>query len=101
MIYTSGSTGRPKGVVIPRAGLLNFLLSMSERFGLASADKLLAVTTIAFDIAGLELYLPLINGATVVVADRATVRDPALLAALAVDSGATIMQADRRPCGRR
>ncbi|HEX4221808.1 MAG TPA: amino acid adenylation domain-containing protein, partial [Pseudonocardiaceae bacterium] len=93
MIYTSGSTGRPKGVVIPRAALVNFLLSMSERFGLTPADKLLAVTTIAFDIAGLELYLPLISGATVVVADRATVRDPALLAELAVESGATIMQA--------
>ncbi|HJP75782.1 MAG TPA: non-ribosomal peptide synthase/polyketide synthase [Pseudonocardiaceae bacterium] len=93
MIYTSGSTGRPKGVVIPRSALVNFLLSMSERFALTPADKLLAVTTIAFDIAGLELYLPLINGATVVVADRATVRDPEALAALAVESGATIMQA--------
>ena len=93
MIYTSGSTGRPKGVVIPRSALVNFLLSMSERFALTAEDILLAVTTIAFDIAGLELFMPLINGATVVVADRAVVRDPALLAALAVDSGATIMQA--------
>ena len=93
MIYTSGSTGRPKGVVIPRAALVNFLLSMSERFALSVNDKLLAVTTIAFDIAGLEMYLPLINGARIVVADRAVVRDPALLSALAVESGATIMQA--------
>ncbi len=93
MIYTSGSTGKPKGVVIPRAALVNFELSMSERFALTPQDKLLAVTTIAFDIAGLEMYLPLINGATIVVADRATVRDPELLSALAVESGTTIMQA--------
>ncbi|TCO60560.1 non-ribosomal peptide synthase/polyketide synthase [Actinocrispum wychmicini] len=93
VIYTSGSTGRPKGVVIPRDALVNFQLSMAERFALEPGDRLLAVTTIAFDIAALEMYLPLISGATVVVADRETVRDPALLSALAVRTGATIMQA--------
>src|SRR5205823_788791 len=55
VIYTSGSTGRPKGVVISRGALLNFLLSMRERFPMDERDRLVAVTTIAFDIAGLEI----------------------------------------------
>nr|WP_158845525.1 non-ribosomal peptide synthetase [Streptomyces sp. NRRL WC-3742] len=92
-IYTSGSTGRPKGVVIPRSGLLNFLLGMADLFPMTAADRLLAVTTIAFDIAGLELYLPLLAGAGVVIAERESVLDPARLAALIADSGATHLQA--------
>jgi amino acid adenylation domain-containing protein len=91
VIYTSGSTGRPKGVVIPRGALLNFLVSMADRFPLTSDDRLLAVTTIAFDIAGLELYLPLLSGAGIVLAQREQVLDPPALARLA--EGATIMQA--------
>ena len=67
VIYTSGSTGRPKGVMIPHRALTNFLISMSQKPGLSSCDKLLAVTTFCFDIAGLELYLPLINGARVCI----------------------------------
>ncbi|MGH3486992.1 MAG: amino acid adenylation domain-containing protein [Actinopolymorphaceae bacterium] len=93
VIYTSGSTGRPKGVVIPHAALVNFLLSMRERLALDGNDRLLAVTTIGFDIAGLELYLPLLVGGTVVIAEPATVRDPVALWALAARSGATVMQA--------
>lgn len=63
ILYTSGSTGNPKGVMIPHKALTNFLLSMGEVPGLCSSDRLLAVTTICFDIAGLEMYLPLIKGA--------------------------------------
>ncbi|MGH4032636.1 amino acid adenylation domain-containing protein, partial [Actinomycetota bacterium Odt1-20B] len=92
-IYTSGSTGRPKGVLITRRSLANFLASMAELFPLTERDRLLAVTTIAFDIAVLEMYLPLLAGATVVIAPRETVVDPARLAALATASGATVMQA--------
>ncbi|KOG35513.1 hypothetical protein ADK38_47660, partial [Streptomyces varsoviensis] len=55
-IYTSGSTGRPKGVVVPGSALVNFLSSMQSRFQLTESDRLLAVTTVGFDIAGLELY---------------------------------------------
>ncbi|MGH3842539.1 MAG: non-ribosomal peptide synthase/polyketide synthase, partial [Pseudonocardiaceae bacterium] len=91
-IYTSGSTGTPKGVVIPHAALVNFLHSMGERFPLDQATRLLAVTTISFDIAALELYLPLIRGAVVVLADGIA-SDPAALAATITRSGATMMQA--------
>ncbi|MGV4987398.1 amino acid adenylation domain-containing protein, partial [Streptomyces sp. NRAIS4] len=92
-IYTSGSTGRPKGVLITRRNMLNFLLSMADRFPLTGRDRLLAVTTVAFDIAVLELYLPLMTGAAVVLAPRDTVIDPARLAALATASGTTVLQA--------
>ncbi|WP_329423499.1 amino acid adenylation domain-containing protein [Streptosporangium sp. NBC_01495] len=90
VIYTSGSTGRPKGVAIPHAALTAFLVTMRERLALGVGDRLVAVTTIAFDIAALELYVPLISGATVVLAGRETVRDPAALGALL--AGATVVQ---------
>ncbi|MCO1581467.1 amino acid adenylation domain-containing protein [Crossiella sp. SN42] len=92
-IYTSGSTGRPKGVGIPHSALANFLSTMDDLTPLACADRLLAVTTIAFDIAALEIYLPLVSGAQVVLATKDTVRDPARLARLAAGSGATVIQA--------
>jgi amino acid adenylation domain-containing protein len=92
VIFTSGSTGRPKGVVVPRRPLLNFLLDMAGRFGITAGDRLLAVTTVGFDIAGLEIFAPLLAGATVVLAGRDTVRDTRALAALAAD-GVTFLQA--------
>jgi amino acid adenylation domain-containing protein len=70
VIYTSGSTGRPKGTEIQHKALLNLLFSMQETPGMTSNDTLLAVTTLSFDISGLELLLPLICGARVVIASR-------------------------------
>ncbi|MFH8367582.1 amino acid adenylation domain-containing protein [Streptomyces sp. NPDC018031] len=93
VIYTSGSTGRPKGVQVPHGALGNFLKAMEERPGLSSDDTLLAVTTLAFDIALLELLLPLVTGARVVLADRETATDGERLAAALASSGATVMQA--------
>ncbi|MET7767016.1 amino acid adenylation domain-containing protein, partial [Streptomyces sp. NPDC005393] len=93
VIYTSGSTGRPKGVVVEHRSLVNFLASMRQRFALTTDDRLLAVTTIGFDIAGLELYLPLLSGAGVVLATPEVVRDPRALRALIRSSGATTLQA--------
>ncbi|QBI54649.1 non-ribosomal peptide synthetase [Streptomonospora litoralis] len=93
MLYTSGSTGRPKGVVVSQGALVNFLADMGGRFPLGAGERLLAVTTVGFDISALELYLPLLAGASVVVADRDAVRDPAALADLLAASGASIMQA--------
>ncbi len=93
VIYTSGSTGLPKGVELPHRALANFLLTMRERPGLSTADVLVAVTTLSFDIAGLELYLPLVVGGQVVIAPQQTSADPRLLAALIEESGATVMQA--------
>ncbi|MGH3909491.1 MAG: amino acid adenylation domain-containing protein, partial [Pseudonocardiaceae bacterium] len=72
---------------------VNFLASMAELFGLQERDRLVAVTTIAFDIAALEMYLPLLSGAGVVIAEKDVVTDPAALVRLIADSGATIMQA--------
>ncbi|MGW6458074.1 amino acid adenylation domain-containing protein, partial [Streptomyces sp. NPDC055078] len=93
VIYTSGSTGRPKGVVVPHAALANFLEMQTEALALAAGDRLVAVTTISFDIAALEIWTPLLSGATVVLADRDTVRDPAALAALVDTQRPAVMQA--------
>ncbi|MDQ0785509.1 amino acid adenylation domain-containing protein [Streptomyces sp. B3I8] len=93
VLYTSGSTGRPKGVAIPHHALTNLLLSMREDTGFTSDDSLLAVTTVSFDIAGLELYLPLLTGGRVLVCDSTTAADGAALAVRIEESGATWMQA--------
>ncbi|CAA0088885.1 Dimodular nonribosomal peptide synthase [Zhongshania aliphaticivorans] len=93
VIYTSGSTGRPKGVEISHSGLLNFLLAMQAELQISTDDTLLALTTVAFDIAVLELYLPLILGARVVIADRVVAKDPAALVKLIQDQNVSVMQA--------
>ncbi|MDP3859245.1 MAG: amino acid adenylation domain-containing protein [Stagnimonas sp.] len=93
VIYTSGSTGKPKGVVVSHRNLVNFLASMAEQPGLSAGDCLLAVTTVSFDIAGLELFLPLTVGATVVIADRDTAADGELLKAELARSRANTLQA--------
>ncbi|TRV71741.1 amino acid adenylation domain-containing protein, partial [Streptomyces sp. 130] len=92
-IYTSGSTGKPKGVVVSRGALGNFLASMQSTFALGPADRLLTVTTIAFDIAALELFLPLLNGAGVVVVDRDTVLQPAAVHDMIERHRVTVAQA--------
>ncbi|MFP4575688.1 MAG: amino acid adenylation domain-containing protein, partial [Coleofasciculus sp.] len=92
-IYTSGSTGKPKGVQVLHRGLVNFLTSMSVAPGLTPNDTLLAVTTICFDIAGLELYLPLIVGADIVLVTRDVAADGTQLIPVLQASGATVMQA--------
>jgi amino acid adenylation domain-containing protein len=68
VIFTSGSTGKPKGVEISHGALANFLDSMSREPGFTSQDRILAVTTVSFDIAGLELFLPIYVGGEVIVA---------------------------------
>ncbi|CAN5893942.1 hypothetical protein BH11MYX2_BH11MYX2_37730 [soil metagenome] len=91
VLYTSGSTGTPKGVGIPHRAVTNFLASMQRAPGIAATDTLLAVTTLSFDIAGLELYLPLTTGAKVVIASNEQAHDGEQLAALITASGATIV----------
>jgi amino acid adenylation domain-containing protein len=93
VIYTSGSTGKPKGVQICHESLVNFLVSMRSSPGLAPEDSLLAVTTISFDIAALELYLPLIVGARLVLATRETAVDGYLLQKTLASTAITVMQA--------
>jgi len=92
VLYTSGSTGEPKGVGILHRNLVNFLISMREQPGIVPDDVVCAVTTLSFDIAGLELYLPLIVGARVLIATEDDHRDPAALVRLMNQRGATILQ---------
>ncbi|MGA4423569.1 amino acid adenylation domain-containing protein, partial [Ralstonia nicotianae] len=93
VIYTSGSTGRPKGVTVEHRQVVNLLESMRGLLAMTEADRWLAVTTLGFDIAGLELYLPLISGAVVIVLDREVSRNAQSLSAALEGSGATVMQA--------
>ncbi|MCH0538342.1 amino acid adenylation domain-containing protein [Streptomyces sp. MUM 203J] len=92
VIYTSGSTGRPKGVQIPHGALLNLLESFARDLEITDRDRLLAVTSLSFDIAGLEVYLPLLAGAELILAPDIAVDGPRLRAYLE-GSGATLMQA--------
>jgi myxalamid-type nonribosomal peptide synthetase MxaA len=93
VLYTSGSTGRPKGVMVEHGALANFLASMAAEPGLAGHDVLAAVTTLSFDIAALELWLPLTTGARVVLLSRDDAADGARLARRLAGCGATVMQA--------
>jgi len=93
LIYTSGSTGRPKGVEIPHAALLNLLRSMGRNPGLTKNDVWVAVTSPCFDISTLELFLPLIAGARVVLATREDALNGTQLGELLESSGATVLQA--------
>ncbi|WP_214103968.1 non-ribosomal peptide synthetase [Acrocarpospora catenulata] len=93
VLYTSGSTGRPKGVVVPHRALLNFLVSMRELLDAGPEDVWLALTSLSFDISGLELYLPLVTGGRIVMADPETALDGRALARLVADHGVTHVQA--------
>ncbi|NID03432.1 amino acid adenylation domain-containing protein [Luteibacter jiangsuensis] len=99
VIFTSGSTGRPKGVRVPHRSAANFLTSMQRVPGIAPDDRLVAVTTLSFDIAFMELLLPLTSGAEIVIAGRDDVRDGGQLRRLIEDSDASMMQAT--PAGWR
>lgn len=93
VLFTSGSTGTPKGVQISHRALVNFLTSTAREPGLDASDVLVAVTTLSFDIAGLELWLPLATGAQVVITPADVARDGKRLSALLADCNATVMQA--------
>ncbi|KFA79470.1 hypothetical protein S40288_05363 [Stachybotrys chartarum IBT 40288] len=92
VMYTSGSTGKPKGVEVSHGNVCNLLLSMQGKPGCSEKDRLLAITTIAFDMAVLELYLPLVCGATTVIAQEHEIKDMAALVSLMGHHEITIMQ---------
>ncbi|MCA1359979.1 non-ribosomal peptide synthase/polyketide synthase [Bradyrhizobium sp. IC3069] len=93
VIYTSGSTGLPKGVMVRHDAVTNFLATMAEQPGMTAADRVLGLTSLSFDIAVLELWLPLTIGACVVLADRAAAHDPAGLKAIVERHGVSLIQA--------
>ncbi|MFD9410731.1 non-ribosomal peptide synthase/polyketide synthase [Streptomyces sp. NPDC059989] len=93
VIYTSGSTGRPKGVILERAAMDNFLEAMARAVPVGPEDRLLAVTTVSFDIAVLEIFQPLLAGARVVLASREEVLDPDALRAVVERERITVVQA--------
>jgi len=93
ILYTSGSTGVPKGVQIEHHSLYNLLLSVQKLPGLAKKDKLLAITTISFDISIAELFLPLITGAELVLTDSATTKDGSALLDIIKNEHITFIQA--------
>jgi len=93
VIFTSGSTGKPKGVQVQHSAVTNFLYSMINQPGFNSDDRLLAVTTLSFDIAVLELYLPLLVGGTTVIATKEIINDGSKLAETITEKAITTMQA--------
>ena len=93
VLYTSGSTGKPKGAQIEHRNVVNFLSSMRRKPGLTAEDVWLAVTTLSFDFSVLELYLPLLVGAKVVLASREQASDPEQLRGLLASSKITAMSA--------
>ncbi|WP_409282042.1 amino acid adenylation domain-containing protein [Pseudomonas putida] len=93
VIYTSGSTGRPKGVTVRHGALVNFLTSMAVQPGIAASDRVLALTSLSFDIAGLELYLPLLHGASVVLLADQQNKDPFALLRVIEQQAVSVIQA--------
>jgi len=93
VLYTSGSTGTPKGVEVPHAALVNLLLAMQEAPGFKPGESLLALTTLSFDIAALEIWLPLVSGGRIILATRGTASDMAALADLIESAKPDVVQA--------
>ncbi|MBR1212272.1 non-ribosomal peptide synthase/polyketide synthase [Bradyrhizobium sp. JYMT SZCCT0180] len=93
VIYTSGSTGLPKGVMVRHDAVTSFLATMAQQPGMTPQDRVLGLTSLSFDIAVLELWLPLTLGARVVLADRAAAHDPGQLQAMVAAQGVTMIQA--------
>jgi amino acid adenylation domain-containing protein len=93
VIYTSGSTGQPKGVMVEQHGLVNFLQDMQQRTQITAEDRLLAITTLSFDIATLELYLPLMSGSCLCLCSSADARNALALQQQLIQHEISFMQA--------
>ena len=93
LIYTSGSTGKPKGVMIGHDNLANVLRSFAERPGLAAGQRILAATTMSFDISVLELFLPLVTGATGLITPRSLSEDPDVVSRWLATKDVDVVQA--------
>ncbi|MFP2994595.1 amino acid adenylation domain-containing protein [Spongiivirga sp. MCCC 1A20706] len=93
ILYTSGSTGKPKGVPVRHNSLVNVLYSTAETINAKEDDILLSITTISFDIVGIELYLPIIVGATMVMAESLVSKDTRLMLELLKKENISLLQA--------
>ena len=93
VIFTSGSTGRPKGVEVTHGSVVNLLTDVQRHLDIGPQDRLLAITTLAFDISVLELLLPLVSGGTVVIATQDDAADGLQLIDLLTAARATVLQA--------
>ena len=93
VIYTSGSTGKPKGVLVPHSAAVNMLWSMINWPGFTAKDRILATTTLSFDISVAEMFLPLVTGGSVAVVSRAVAKDTNALVAAIEKYDVTFMQA--------
>ncbi len=93
LIYTSGSTGRPKGTLLPHAALANVTAHFAEELGATAADTTLWTTTFAFDISGLELFVPLVTGGRLVAAPDRAKSDGRVMRELVERYGARFVQA--------
>lgn len=93
LLYTSGSTGQPKGVLVGHNNIVNLLSSIQKWPGITADDRMLAISTISFDIAGLELFLPLISGAEMLMADTETAKDGYQLLKLIKSAEINLIQA--------
>jgi non-ribosomal peptide synthetase component F len=93
VLYTSGSTGKPKGVQIPHRALVNLLYSMQKKPGLTSEDTVLSITTMSFDVFGLELFLPRLFGGRVVIAERDDTLDGSRLVDMIKEHDVSLMLA--------
>jgi amino acid adenylation domain-containing protein len=93
LLYTSGSTGKPKGVLVHHRAAINVLTAVARQPGCTEKDRWLAVTTLSFDIALLELFVPLFTGGQVVIASREDASDAAAIQRLLDTHAITILQA--------
>ena len=93
VIYTSGSTGKPKGVALEHRSFSIFIKALLSRVSMRPEERMMAVSTICFDIAGVDLFLPLLQGASVEILDSIESRDPVCVVAAVVRSKATVVQA--------
>jgi amino acid adenylation domain-containing protein len=89
VIYTSGSTGEPKGVVVEHRQALNFLLGMAEHWRIGPGSAVLSFAAFTFDVSVMDMFMPLLGGARVVLASAATLHSPPRLAALIRKAGVT------------